>query len=215
MKHILIHNHLDETTTTTTPDLTTSNSTQQQQHRHRPTKRVQFSTVQIQEYHLTLGDHPCTMHYPLSLDWPHSVTVREYAVDEYVTSQRQAAYAQDAPVPSSLSSSSSSLWAVRLSRTERYERLRQVTGWSNDELEAREAERQLAVVEECLWMAAKQDDDEGGEEGGGDDDDDDDDDDSSCSAVNSANADAYFAALRSRTSVAPTIGWDVADDGFR
>ena len=35
-------------------------------------KRVSFSTVEIQEYSLTLGDHPCTDSYPLSLDWEHT-----------------------------------------------------------------------------------------------------------------------------------------------
>jgi hypothetical protein len=35
---------------------------------------VRFSNVQIREYELTIGDHPCTNVYPLSLDWSHSET---------------------------------------------------------------------------------------------------------------------------------------------
>jgi hypothetical protein len=46
-------------------------------------KSVSFGTVQVQEYNLILGDHPCseeTGGFPLSLDWAHT-TAKEYSVD--------------------------------------------------------------------------------------------------------------------------------------
>jgi hypothetical protein len=50
----------------------------------RPRKKsVSFGTVQVQEYNLILGDHPCseeTGGFPLSLDWAHTIA-KEYSVD--------------------------------------------------------------------------------------------------------------------------------------
>jgi hypothetical protein len=36
--------------------------------------KVRFSTVQIRRYGLTIGDHPHTELYPISLDWSHAET---------------------------------------------------------------------------------------------------------------------------------------------
>jgi hypothetical protein len=51
----------------------------------RITKRVrwvQFSTVQVREHAVTLGDHPLAESYPLSLDWAHAA-VKETSVEDY------------------------------------------------------------------------------------------------------------------------------------
>jgi hypothetical protein len=46
---------------------------------------VRFSNVQIREYELTIGDHPCTNLYPLSLDWSHSeletISIEDHIAD--------------------------------------------------------------------------------------------------------------------------------------
>jgi hypothetical protein len=44
---------------------------------------VRFSNVQIGEYELTIGDHPCTNFYPLSLDWSHSVT-ETFSIEDHI-----------------------------------------------------------------------------------------------------------------------------------
>jgi hypothetical protein len=50
----------------------------------RPRKKsVSFGTVQVQEYSLIVGDHPCSEEiggFPLSLDWAHT-QAKEYSVD--------------------------------------------------------------------------------------------------------------------------------------
>jgi hypothetical protein len=50
----------------------------------RPRKKtVSIGTVQVQEYSLIVGDHPCSEEiggFPLSLDWAHT-TAKEYSVD--------------------------------------------------------------------------------------------------------------------------------------
>lgn len=51
--------------------------------RRRLGRCVNFSTVKVREFCLTLGDHPWVEAYPLSLDWSHSDDV-SYDVNEYV-----------------------------------------------------------------------------------------------------------------------------------
>jgi hypothetical protein len=53
--------------------------------RRRPRRHVTFGNVQVQQYNLTLGDHPCadeTGGYAISLDWAHA-EVEEYSLDWY------------------------------------------------------------------------------------------------------------------------------------
>ena len=50
-----------------------------------PTRRVQFSTIEIREYNLTIGDHPLTESYPLSLDWDYYTTTSNVPVEAYET----------------------------------------------------------------------------------------------------------------------------------
>ena len=46
-------------------------------------RRVNFGPANVQEYKLTLGDHPCCPgSYPLTLDWPRTA-VKKYGVNEY------------------------------------------------------------------------------------------------------------------------------------
>lgn len=51
---------------------------------HQSIRRVRFSTVEVREYNLTIGDHPSPDSYPLSLDWDHTVSA-SIPVDQYVT----------------------------------------------------------------------------------------------------------------------------------
>jgi hypothetical protein len=56
----------------------------------RPKKKtVSFGIVQVQEYSVTLGDHPCggEFGYPISLDWAHTEP-KEYDMDRYDETQR-------------------------------------------------------------------------------------------------------------------------------
>jgi hypothetical protein len=39
----------------------------------RQTRHVQFSTVEVREYNLTIGDHPICESYPLALDWDYTI----------------------------------------------------------------------------------------------------------------------------------------------
>jgi hypothetical protein len=50
----------------------------------RRSKNVRFSTVQVREYSLTLGDHPLAGPYPLSLDWTYTKDDNIlYNIDEF------------------------------------------------------------------------------------------------------------------------------------
>jgi hypothetical protein len=48
---------------------------------------VRFSNVQIREYELTIGDHPSTNVYPLSLDWSHSET-ETISIEDHCANRR-------------------------------------------------------------------------------------------------------------------------------
>jgi hypothetical protein len=62
-KELLEKNHVITTNTSTTQ------AQAQAQTPGRITKRVQFTIVEVREHAVTLGDHPLTESYPISLDW--------------------------------------------------------------------------------------------------------------------------------------------------
>jgi hypothetical protein len=62
--------------------------------RRRPQRNVTFGNVQVQEYSVTVGDHPkCDKKggYPLSLDWAHT-EVTEYDLDWYEATKPQGLF---------------------------------------------------------------------------------------------------------------------------
>lgn len=51
-------------------------------------RKVHFGDVQIQEYNVTLGDHPCVDQFPISLDWDHT-SVLTMKLSDYEGSRLQ------------------------------------------------------------------------------------------------------------------------------
>ena len=88
-----------------------------------PEKRVRFSTVQVREYALTLGDHPQPEAYPVSLDWKHA--------DDFVVQVDQ--YRQNSPA---------SPGTIHMTRLERRQRLAAIMGLAPIELTIQEERRQ-------------------------------------------------------------------------
>ncbi|CAB9523298.1 expressed unknown protein [Seminavis robusta] len=92
-------------------------------------RHVRFNSVELQEYAVTLGDHPfCQGHFPLTLDWSHGrpihMSVRDYEADKarrrYTTSK----------------------WEFHMDVRERWERLRLVSGLNETALAHLEQNRQ-------------------------------------------------------------------------
>ena len=88
-----------------------------------PEKRVRFSTVQVREYALTLGDHPQPEAYPVSLDWKHA--------DDFVVLVDQ--YQQNSPA---------SPGTMHMTRLQRRQRLAAIMGLAPIELTIQEEKRQ-------------------------------------------------------------------------
>eukprot|EP00549_Striatella_unipunctata_P013055 CAMPEP_0118698066 /NCGR_PEP_ID=MMETSP0800-20121206/14957_1 /TAXON_ID=210618 ORGANISM="Striatella unipunctata, Strain CCMP2910" /NCGR_SAMPLE_ID=MMETSP0800 /ASSEMBLY_ACC=CAM_ASM_000638 /LENGTH=211 /DNA_ID=CAMNT_0006597771 /DNA_START=40 /DNA_END=672 /DNA_ORIENTATION=+ len=85
----------------------------------RKKKQVWFSTCSVQEYTSVIGDHPCCKEgIPISLGWEHS-TEQVYKVYLYEIRQRTTQH---------------NLYMM-LDPTERRERLMQVSGYSQEELD--------------------------------------------------------------------------------
>lgn len=122
---------------------------------------VHFSVVQVQEYAVTFGDHPCPDRFPISLDWEHS-SVQEMDLYEFEERRRQRKRActrrkrgNGRPSP--------------LSAAERCVKLSLVGGLAPAELTKREQERQEQLEKELL--DSYQCDDDSDDEDGSDDDD--------------------------------------------
>lgn len=96
-------------------------------------KRVSFTVVQVQEYALTLGDHPYADSYPLSLDWEHT-PVKEMPLRDYETS-RDALRRNSSPI------FSSSSHRGHLTPMQRRIRLSKVAGLQPAELTRQEQHR--------------------------------------------------------------------------
>lgn len=93
------------------------------QRKQRRRRQVQFaSVVQVQEYALVLGDHPCAGYFPLSLDWAHAASKQVSAVEYEATA-------------------ASSSQVQPLTSMERCARLSTIMGISNSEMTQLEARR--------------------------------------------------------------------------
>jgi hypothetical protein len=100
--------------------------------RRRPRRHVTFGNVQVQQYNLTLGDHPCadeTGGYAISLDWAHA-EVEEYSLDWYEETK-----------PNCL---------ILLTAEERKFVIEDISGTDRPALEALEAQRLEAIEQERL-----------------------------------------------------------------
>jgi hypothetical protein len=112
-------------------------------------KRVRFSTVNVREYALTLGDHPQADAYPVSLDWQHS--------DDVIVSVD--AYRQVSP---------NSPGKLHMTRQERRQRLALIMGVAAIELTIQEEKRQSRERElellSCPFGMEDDDDDDDDED---------------------------------------------------
>lgn len=149
---------------------------QKQQEGQRRKGRVRFSVVQIQEYQLTLGDHPCTDLFPLSLDWEHT-HVQEISLTDYEGSSSSSTSSSS----SSTTGRSRSLPAVhKLSTWDRCVRISCVRGIQPCEVEKQEQQRhrqlgnEFSFGEDGYELVLPNDDGNGEDEEEADDENDDD-----------------------------------------
>lgn len=109
---------------------------------------VQFSTVHVREYSVTIGDHPNVEMYPLSLDWAYAEG-ETHSMDEFESRSRSTTPEhQKQQQQQQRWKQRRGIKAPRLTATERMARLVDVTGCSNQALFQQERKRQLLVQEE-------------------------------------------------------------------
>jgi hypothetical protein len=133
----------DPAASVVSPSSSTSSLQQRQRQRRNAAKRVSFGMVQIQEYTLTLGDHPFADSYPISLDWPHT-EAREYNLDIFEKVRRISS----AKSPLSLSPSTSKVPCRHLSPAQRRSRLANISGIHPSDLAKQEQLRHQQLVVE-------------------------------------------------------------------
>ena len=131
-------------------------------------RRVRFRTVQLQEYSITVGDHPyCKGYFPLTLDWSHAQPI-QMKLKEYEAVRRQEKsehehlqyYYQDNDAYvydyssiyqrndwSSRHSTKTIKMAMHLNARQRFERLRLVSGMT---------ETTIAYLEQCRQQQQQQ-----------------------------------------------------------
>jgi hypothetical protein len=115
-------------------------------------KRVSFGVVQVQEYELTLGDHPFSSSYPLSLDWPHTAE-KEYDLDLFERVRQTA-----------MRNSSRSRPCKHLTPNQRRSRLSTVSGINPTDLAKQDQLRHqqlLSELEQLYYSDSMDIDDEG------------------------------------------------------
>lgn len=100
-------------------------------------KNVRFSTVQVREYSLTLGDHPLAGPYPLSLDWT-------YTEDDFVADVNEFSSRMEKNMDESESSYHFRRKPRQLDVFERRFRLAQMMGITCEQLDSLERNRNLA-----------------------------------------------------------------------
>lgn len=89
-------------------------------------RHVRFHSVELQEYAVTVGDHPlCKGYFPLTLDWSHARPV-EFRINEYERRRIR---------------NRSELQELHMNARERWERLRLVTGLTESTLAIMEQSR--------------------------------------------------------------------------
>jgi hypothetical protein len=124
---------------------TNTRTTQAQAQRPaRITKGVQFTTVQVREHAVTLGDHPLADSYPISLDWAHA-PVQVMRVDDYEAKRVMRPLNGRCNIPPR---------ARRMTRLERRVRLEQIMQVSPSALEHQESFRRLALRREKSSLLA-------------------------------------------------------------
>jgi hypothetical protein len=122
----------------------------------KPKKTVSFGNVQVQEYSVTLGDHPSCKLYPISLDWAHTAP-KEYDLDarEKAKAMKKAreAKALKAKEDGNGGYGENKKKKRRVGKgrhwlaTERHVRIAKVAGISPKEVRTLEAERRRAIHE--------------------------------------------------------------------
>lgn len=107
-----------------------------QEQRNIKNRAVQFSHVDIREYDVTLGDHPKTKLYPISLDWTYNANTITLDLEEHINlnMQKQCDRLIEKPTKSGRS-------AFRLKAPERFQRITDVTGISMNALYKMEVSR--------------------------------------------------------------------------
>lgn len=105
-------------------------------------RRVSFSIAQIRHYGITIGDHPLTHLYPLTLDWCYNTVDERISIDDCERMRDDRPHRNSVPA-------SRGIKAPRLTVNQRIERLVDVTGMSGRELFALERKRQTIAQEEC------------------------------------------------------------------
>jgi hypothetical protein len=94
-------------------------------------RHVRFNSVELQEYAITLGDHPfCKGHFPITLDWYHAQPI-EMSIRDYEADKAHRRYTP----------SKSDKWEFHMDTQERWERLRLVSGLNESTLAHLEQER--------------------------------------------------------------------------
>lgn len=130
-------------------DVNTFESIGQQQHNINQEQRsnknpsVQFSHVHIREYDVTLGDHPKTKLYPISLDWTYNDNTITIDLDEHINRNIQKRF--DRMIEKAKVGRS----AYRLKAPERFQRITDVTGISMNQLYKMEVKRHEELHLEC------------------------------------------------------------------
>lgn len=121
-------------------------------------KKVVFTTVQIRDYDVTLGNHPYCEMYPLSLDWEY-VESLNIPVDDYEdTYRRHVPKVTKVVSPivfrkSNKRNSTVNIRARRLSVTDRMSLILEFTGLTSQQLFQQERRRQLLAHDEKLITA--------------------------------------------------------------
>lgn len=111
-------------------------------------RRVRFSSTHVQEYAITVGDHPiCREGLALSLDWVHS-NEKIYDIEDFELNRRRKNLRRGA------------IRRQRVSKLDYYQRreiLNRVGSYSNSELSKLERERNKEAVSEFLLDAGSDD----------------------------------------------------------
>jgi hypothetical protein len=117
-------------------------------------RRVRFSTVNVREYQLTLGDHPWAVSYPLSLDWSYSKdSERTYDVDEFYKRQLEYYHTHERDENDELPSHSRTFGRPsHLDVMERRSRLANAIGISFEKLDSMERQRKMSLEESSIQI---------------------------------------------------------------
>jgi hypothetical protein len=113
----------------------------------RITKRVQFTTVQVREHAVTLGDHPLVESYPICLDWAHA-PVQVMRVDDCEAKRSLRPLYDRYNRPR----------ARRMTPLERRVRLEQIMGVTPSALEGQEEVRCLELQRESCFLNCSDED---------------------------------------------------------